>query len=155
MGYYAGYSGVINCKERLPEEIFNEFSEYFENVYYNENTKELTMDGFDKYYPDSVKEILCKIAPYCESICVDYNGEDNSYWRFVLEHGELTEDNGLVFYESDLSYANQNRDEFLGQIIDVIQDCLDNPEGKTIEGVWYDKIHDELESIMKSWKVFQ
>ena len=54
-----------------------------------------------------------------------------------------------------MSYAQQDKEEFIGRIIDVMQDCLDNPRGEIINGGWYDEICDELTAIMKYWKVFE
>ena len=48
-----------------------------------------------------------------------------------------------------------NKEEFIGRIIDIMQDCIDNTRGDIIEGRWYDEIYDELVDLIKAWKVFE
>ena len=115
----------------------------------------MSVGDYSKYYEDDTYEVLDKIAPLVESGEIEYSGEDESHWRFIFKDGTWNEEYGYIHYESELTKAEEDKEEFLGRIIDVMQDCLDDPKGKTIEGDWYDKIHSELEFIMKAWEVFK
>ena len=154
MSYWANYSGTIKCKDSILPEIIDLFSEYFENAYYDNKDNEFDIDGYTRYYGEDVSKALEIINPYCISGDINFHGDDGEHWRFIYKDGEWRKEEGLIFYESDLPQPAGNKEEFLGCIIDVIQDCLDNPEGKRIEGQWHDKVSDELSAIMEHWKVF-
>lgn len=53
----------------------------------------------------------------------------------------------------------KDRSEFIGQIIDMIEDFLDEKEPRGteeayIQGEWYDLLAGRLANIMENWSVF-
>lgn len=153
MGYYATWGGQIKFKDKPSKDIIEKINDCF--VCYDQNENTLSVGDYSKYYEDAAYEVLDKIAPLVESGEIEYSGEDESHWRFIFKDGTWNEEYGYIHYESELTKAEEDKEEFLGRIIDVMQDCFDDQKGKTIEGDWYDKIHSELESIMKAWEVFK
>lgn len=124
MGYYANYSGSIETKPMSQqdvkrflaaidsEEITGLLTEAptpyaFEQWEVDGISKDSTVDaiayyitiwGDEKYYDDDVRTFLNAIAPYTKSGEIEYNGEDNTLWRFAFRDGEWYEDNGYVSY---------------------------------------------------------
>ncbi len=49
------------------------------------------------------------------------------------------------------------KEEFLGQVIDIFDDCLEKKSGKkvNIQGEDYNSIRDDLELMMKNWGVIE
>lgn len=152
MGYYATWGGQIKFKEKPSEKIINKVNDCF--VCYQKDDKVLHVGDYSKYYEEDATGTLTEIAPLVESGEIEYSGEDDNHWRFIFKDGTWDEEYGSVYYESEMSTAQEDKEEFLGRIIDVMQDALDHPKGETIDGKWYDDIKKELESIMRAWKVF-
>ena len=153
MGYYADYDGYIKFKNVPSDEDLDKLRYAFGECYRSEETM-FAVYGHEKYYEETIIDYLDRINELTEYGEIEYYGEDNCHWRFVFTDGEWIEEQGFVYYESELNKAKDDKEEFLGRIIDVMQDCLDNPKGETIEGTWYDNVKKELESIMYAWKVF-
>lgn len=150
MGYYASYSGSLKLKENIDQDDKNELYDAFEDLEYDEKTKLLCISGHSKYYEDEIETALNYIKNNVEEGSIEFTGEDDCHWRFIFKNGSFTEESGYLMYDSDFPEKN----DFLGKIIDVIQDTLDNPKGEIIEGEWYDEIKGELEELMKNWHVF-
>lgn len=148
MGYCASWSGYIKFKQDIANEIIEECEYVFVELHYEPSDRTLGFYGNGKYYSDEVYNFLNNIKEITESGEIRYYGEDETYWRFIFKDNKWVEESGTIVYEF------QDKDEFIGRIIDVIQDCIDNPRGKIIEGEWYDKVSEELTSIMKAWSVF-
>ena len=155
MGYYARYSGYVIFKEKPSEELFSQIDCYFEDVYFNENELRLDVSGNDKYYSENIEEILNNLEPITKSGEINYMGEDDCVWRFIFKDNEWRDENGTILYDSEINLANTDRKEFLGRIIDIMQDyCVDNRQGDIIKDRWYDEIEYELEELMQTNKVF-
>ena len=154
MGYYASGSGTIKVKEEPAENTIKIINNAFENVDYYEKEKEINICGYEKYYEESVYDAIEAIRPITISGNIEFKGEDDCIWRFYFKDGNWIEESGEIYYESDLPTVKTDKEEFLGSIIDVIQDQIDNPKGEIITGEWYDDIYDKLKSIMEAWKVF-
>ena len=72
----------------------------------------ITIWGDEKYYDDDVRKFLNAIAPYTKSGEIEYNGEDNTLWRFAFRGGEWYEDSGYVSYvDSAVPLSGQKEDE--------------------------------------------
>lgn len=154
MGYYATWGGVLGMKEAPPKTAMRDLNNVFEDAYYDSKKKTLELYGHEKYHEDDVYNALNEIKDIVESGEIEFTGEDDSHWRIYKEDDEWREESGAVYYESEINTAQNDKDEFIGRIIDIIQDSIDNPKGDTIKGEWYDEIADEITSIMKTWKVF-
>lgn len=154
MGYYASWIGSIKMKEAPEKSTISDLKYIFDDVYYDSKKKVIELSGHDKYREEDVCVALNLIREITESGEIDYTGEDDSHWRIYFKDGEWEDESGAVYYDSEIHLAQDDKDEFLGRIIDVIQDCLDNKKGEIIEGDWYNQIVKELEAIMRAWKVF-
>lgn len=152
MGYYATWDGYIKTTKVPSEEVLNEIDNCFGD-YSFEDKKCISVYGTAKYYEEDVLGCLESIESITEEGEIQFTGEDTTHWRWIFKDGAWKEESGNVYFDSDVFDMSQ-KDEFLGRIIDVIQDCIDNPQGDIIKGDWYDKISDELDSIMKAWKVY-
>ena len=150
MGYSAYYDGGINFKSYPPQEIVNEGKELFEN--FDIDGCFISFGGDGKYYEDSVYEYLEKLNPYTLSGEIEFRGEDNSLWRFVFKDDEWVEESGSVIYE-DVRIVNEaNKEEFIGQIIDIFDDELD-PDNPVFMGKKYDNVYEKLQGLMKAWRI--
>lgn len=116
MGYYAIGNGSITFKEILSEEKFTRVRDTL--------AEELECDGvripgprdvglystyFDiwgneKYYGEEVEACLHQVAEIAdiESGEIRYVGEDDCFWRFFFKNGEWIEENGTIFYDSEI-----------------------------------------------------
>lgn len=154
MGYYANYNGAITLKEIPPQKIIDSFAEYFENFDYYEN--DICFGGYEKYYEDSVTELLESIKPYTSDGTVEYAGEDNCHWRFAFVDGKWEEQDGEIVYGSNPinNKVKENmRAEFIGEIIDIFDDAID-PDKPIFTGEKYDQICVKLFGLMKGWRIF-
>ena len=152
MGYSASWGGYIRFKEEPSNEIEKKIDKEL-NVYYKENnTINVGNDG--KYHDDEVFSLLNEIKDLVEDGMIEYNGEDHANWRIYFKNGNWLEETGYVYYESEIDTAQNDQQEFIGSIIDIIQDCIDNPHGEVINGDWYDKVSGKLNDLMYEWKVF-
>ena len=159
MGYYAEYSGTIQIKETPPDEIMQGLYDTFEsvNLYTSKTTgqTELDISGYTKYYDGEVYHALDLLKPLVIDGEIAYVGEDGTHWRFKMDEEGWFEDDGEIVYASDLPLSNKEKQsDFIGLIIDKMQDVLDHPKWPTISGEWYDEIAADLKDLMKQWKVF-
>ena len=150
MGYCASWDGTIKFKQDITNEIIEECEYVFNELHYEPAEKTLTLYGNGKYHSDEVIYFLDAIKNITESGEVKFCGDDGAHWRFIFRENKWIEESGDVYYDSFVV----DKDEFIGQIIDIIQDCLDEKRGETIEGEWYDEVAEKLKNIMKAWDVF-
>lgn len=152
MGYFAQGAGTIYLKESLPEKIKRDFEyEYgYADIYGNA----LEFSGSGNYHEDDVTKLLNGIIPYAESGYVEYTGEDDTHWRFVLSNGEWNESNGRVVYDDEprLSLNNSDKAEFIGTLIDKVEDVL-GKEDPFIVGEKYDKLKTAFTDVLHEWNV--
>lgn len=138
MGYYANYSGSIETKPMSQQDVKRFLAAIdseestgllteaptpyaFEQWEVNETFKDSTGDaiaydiaiwGDEKYYDDDVRKFLNAIAPYTKSGEIEYDGEDNTLWRFAFRGGEWYEDSGYVSYvDSAVPISEPKEDE--------------------------------------------
>lgn len=153
MGYYAEYSGSVQLKEKPSGELIDELRNTFETVdlWTSNNTgiTELDIGGYHKYYENEVYEALNKLSPIVQEGEIHYVGEDGSHWRFKLNDGGWFEENGFVFYDSNLPVRN----EFINQVIDRVQSCLKHSEGDM--NSWRKELTDSLTDLTNQWQVFR
>ena len=150
MGYSASWDGHIKFKKDITNNIIEECEYVFTELHHDPVNKTLEFYGNGKYHDDEVYSFLNRITNITESGEIKFHGEDDTHWRFIFKDNEWKEESGKVCYESDFG----DKDEFIGRIIDVIQDCIDNPRGYIIKDEWYDEVAGELEDIMKAWDIF-
>lgn len=122
MGYYANYSGTITTKPMSQQDVkrflaaidseeitgllteaptpyaFEQWEVTAVSSDENSIAYEISIWGDEEYYDDDVRRFLNAIALYTESGEIEYNGEDNTLWRFAFRDGEWYEDNGYVSY---------------------------------------------------------
>lgn len=164
MGYYAVGSGDIILKEDTPENVLNEIIDFARDIFSNVNySKEYGLDVFvdDKYHEDDMYEFFAKIKDYTEKGQIHYSGEDDCQWKFVFADGDWKEIGSRTVYDDEpaICLSENDKGEFLGQLIDQIQDVLDDqenrgwPHGALIIGEFYDDLKDKLESVLKGWKI--
>lgn len=178
MGYYATGGGCIMFANPLKEDQVKKVSDLLDQAWFDftwgQNNTEVDFWPPDKYYWDT-DSLLDKIAeefPVADG-SAEFQGEDDAHWKFSYDKLEnrFCEIDGHVVYddECDNGVVKQNdRTEFLGQIIDVFEDFL---ESKGIDipnddkdqsdfpaiiyGMDYGEIQSGIEAIMVNWKVFQ
>lgn len=156
MGYCASWSGYITFTQSPDEETVLELNDKLNINDYDEETKCLSVCDDNKYYDDIIKSALELAKPITKCGEIEFTGEDEDHWRFIFKDGDWVEEHGNIYYESDIAHANINRDEFIGNIIDIMQDyVVDDIKGDVICGEWYDIIAKKLDELMRSWKVFR
>ena len=172
MGYDANGNGFLKFKTQPPEEIFEEILKEFEYSAPSaradgERKDEIYVWSYDRYHEDAVLDILDKISPFISRGEIDYAGQDDEYWRFIFDGEKFVEENGSIVYESErdshaLDLQGSRRLEFLGSIIEVFEDflddrciVLDNDEKKesdsasNIYGTDYGDLESELETLLQ------
>lgn len=156
MGYYASYDGYIRFKNNPDKETMDCLYNTLDCYSCKNDSLEVTFSGDEKYYENEIYEVLDKIKPFVEEGKLEYHGEDEYYWRFIFKDNDWVEENGEVYYESQLPPLKKGEDqaEFVGQIIDIAEDCLNDSEEVLIENERYDIFIEKLINMMKEWKVF-
>lgn len=100
MGYYASGSGSVTVKPGVDiETIMDKLKFSFEEVYLGAQSNEICFSVYDKYHEDDVQDTLNSIQSYISEGEVCYTGEDECYWRFILQDGVWLEQNGYIVYE--------------------------------------------------------
>ena len=151
MGYYADYAGYVKFKETPDDNVLNILKYNIEC--WKENDLEYSIGGNDKYYEDAICEMLEAVTPFCEKGEIEYRGEDGSLWRFIFKNNEWIEEAGFVKYTEE-GVDPANKQEFIGQIIDVFDDVLD-PKKPAFTDSKYDLIADKLDKLFEQWKVYK
>lgn len=154
MGYYATWSGVLKMKEAPTKMTMNELNSVFDDAYYDSKKNQLELYGHEKYHEDDVYSVLNEIKSIVKSGEIEFTGEDESHWRIMLVNDEWIEESGAVYYESEMQPAKDNKDDIVNCIMDLVQNCVDIPQDKTLSGKWYQDVKKRLISILEAWKVF-
>ena len=124
MGYYATGWGTARLRADFDESKVEEIIDNDEGF----STIHLGSDGviefeqYDKYYDDLVNSTLTKLAPFCDSGEIEFNGEDDCAWRFLFGNGSLTEENGHTIYDSEHEFYEKIVKAFTVVLSDVIRD---------------------------------
>lgn len=98
MGYYADGHGWVRVKEKESGNAVADELAYR----YTINDRALDIISFDeygKYYETEVLNTLNAIVPYISEGEVEYAGEDNEYWRFILKNGKWKYQSGHIAYD--------------------------------------------------------
>ena len=107
MGYYAngyGYFEVTEEKDiaaRFTDAMKDVETELKELVELEEGSRPVIIFRYydSKYYEDEVLEILYALTPLVEEgSMMEFRGEDEALWAFILEDGEWAEHEGYVAY---------------------------------------------------------
>ena len=110
MGYYANYEGHMRFKEKLSNEDLRNICDFFNEYEFDPDNLGISVWGYEKYYDDAVIEDLNKMKPYISEGSIEYHGDDDTYWRFILNDNEWIQEQGLVYYESEIQQMiNNNR----------------------------------------------
>ena len=100
MGDYATAQGSVKLKERKDyAKVADELRPYYEINDYDFTN--ICFGNYGKYYEDEVEAILNAILPHISEGEVEYVGDDNTYWRFILKNGEWVEQNGHIVYDDE------------------------------------------------------
>ena len=117
MGYCATGYGEIKLKECDFEKLVDEANEVLKigctsieelmlfigfEYYVDENEEgtifELSFDG--RYRNCEMEEFTKVLAKYTDGY-IEFNGEDNTHWKFVMKNGVVEEMPGSVYYLDD------------------------------------------------------
>ena len=153
MGYYATGEGYIKTKDKLPEEILAEAESIFEQAEYANNVLDVAV--YDKYHEDDVLTFLENIKKYTAAGEIFYEGEDSSYWKFVFNDGEWEELNGHVVYDDEpaVSFKPGVQDEFLGCLIDQVEDIFGKEDKIFVTEDKYDILKTKFEETLRAWHI--
>ena len=115
MGYYAYGSGVISVRSDFPDDALADcINNTFSDSDYDRERHELYLSNDDKYYHDEVMDCLRAIAPYATGGEIEFHGEDETFWRFVIKDGKVREDYGRIVYDGDPAvYLSKNDQQFM------------------------------------------
>ena len=125
----------------------------------------------DKYYYntwDMLNDIAKKLP--VKGGIVHCHGQDGDHWKYQFKpgipHGGFSEIHGHVLYDDELPVTDDNRAEFVGQIIDVFEDFLERKgidiwnEDKLesdgpaiIYGMDYGELQTGIENILHNWSI--
>ena len=157
MGYYASWEGFIRFKTKPEKEQLEALHDALCCDDFNQSALTASYSGYSKYYGEDIGEILDSVAPSTEEGELTFTGDDGAHWRFIFKNKEWQEENGFVYYESDLPKTIKDITEFLGQIIDRAEDVLEKHLPKHELPIFYGNVFDEmyceLKDLIKSWGV--
>ncbi len=176
MGYFARIDGDIAVTKEPEAEAKKLLADAFDYVDYSlfKNEWRVLISNSDKYHEDVVYEALNALNDIAISGELECAGEDGCLWRISYKDGKWTEENGTTVYNKDEALKafppvpDNERCEFVGQIIDIFEDFLEekgitisNPEkdeddeenAAIIYGSDYGIIQDALELMMRNWKI--
>ena len=168
MGYYATGGGSISFLAPLTKEQKKAVEDALDQAWYEfdlyQNDSVIDFWVPDKYCYDT-DMMLNRIAEiaFVESGSCSFAGEDGEHWRFVYDpkSNKFLEEDGTVVYgfiPRTWDMGSSNRKEFLGQIMDGIEDFLEsknkNPTGGAIlRGQDYDRLSAQIEDTLVKWGV--
>lgn len=187
MGYWASGSGSAMLKDDVDRKtLISELSKEdkwgcsFMNLY-NVVVGNHTIffeENDDHWHEEDLMEFFNIIKPYITQCEATYVGEDYYHWkyRFNKESDKFESVDGEVYYGGLIS--DENKLEFIGEIIDGIEDFLTAkgisfPETKqemldagmteedveendvVLFGENYDAISSVIEDVCKAWNVFE
>lgn len=151
MGYYANGGGTLKLKKDMtvPASILaylgREFSEVADSP---DGGLWLTFE-YDKYHDDDVTDALQNLAPFVESGNVEFAGDDDCHWRFHFFDGKMRIQYGrLVYEDASPGWRRSDRQEMIGQIIDIFEDWLADEKGVTPEMIPCDDREDDNDALI-------
>lgn len=100
MGYYATAQGSVKLKRNDDGAKVLDELQYCYEIYDYDFTN-VCFGNYDKYHDEEVKAILNAILPYISEGEVEYTGDDDAHWRFILKNGKWVEQNGHVVYDDE------------------------------------------------------
>ena len=176
MGYEAYGSGYINYINPLSEEKKNIIEDIAQDFWFDVNAYDKAQGMVDvwydgNYHDDSVQDFLRRMSEVGAVMegALAFVGEDDEHWRFVYDTASKSwkEESGHVFYGDQFPVSANDREEFLGQIIDTFEDFLDDKkvtirndekedsehDDVNIYGTDYGNLESKLEAIMIRWRV--
>ena len=121
MGYVAYGSGSVTLKDEVDMETVLNILNKEDNF---GNSDESGMEGvievrYDgNWHEEEVREVLTEIIPYITEGCIDYEGDENCYWRYQFDaklqqwnelFGTITYDNPKPFTKSTGSVLTDTR----------------------------------------------
>ena len=176
MGYYADVDGYIQFYNPLTNERKEKLIDLLDRAWYDytiaDDNMSVSFFSGEKYYYET-DTMLNTIAENfsIKTGSVECHGEDDAHWRFRYvsgtPHGTFVEYTGRVVYDDELPVPMEERAEFVGRIIDVFEDFLDE-KGIVIEnedkeqsgegaaniyGMDYGRIQSEIEGILHHWHI--
>lgn len=116
MSYYASYDGNIDFNSEKLGECIKAIQEKYDfkgisldsliekldilTIYeYDETNDNMIFSGCDeKYCSDKLHDFFNLIAPYTEGGEIEFQGEDNTYWKICFEDGDWEEYMGTIVY---------------------------------------------------------
>lgn len=100
MGYYATAQGSVKLKRRDDgAKVLEELRSCYEINDYDFTY--ICFDFYSNYHEDEVEAVLNAVLPYISEGEVEYTGDDNAHWRFILKNGEWVEQNGHIVYDDE------------------------------------------------------
>lgn len=100
MGYYATAKGYVKLKQRDDgTKVLEELRSCYEINDYDFTY--IVFDFYSNYHDQEVKAVLNAVLPYISEGEVEYTGEDDAHWRFILKNGKWVEQNGHIVYDDE------------------------------------------------------
>lgn len=178
MGYYADVDGYIQFFNPLTKDRKEKLADILDRSWYDctiaDDGMSVSFYSDEKYYYET-NVMLNTIAENfaVKTGCVECHGEDGAHWRFKYvsgsPHGAFVEYTGRVVYDDDVPVSEDHTGEFIGRIIDVFEDFLDEKgivipnedkeqsgeDAANIYGMDYGLIQSRLEGIMRCWNIIR
>lgn len=178
MGYYADVDGYIQFYNPLTNERKEKLIDLLERSWYEctiaDDNMSVSFFSGEKYYYET-DTMLNTIAENfsIKTGSVECHGEDGANWRFQYvngtPHGTFVEYTGRVVYDDEVPVGENDTGEFIGQIIDVFEDFLDEKgivipnedkeqsgeDAANIYGMDYGMIQSQIEGIMRRWNIIR
>ena len=100
MGYYTTAKGYVQLKQRdNGAKVLEELRSCYEINDYDFTY--ICFGFYSNYYEDEVEAVLNAILPYISDGEVEYVGEDDCYWRFILKNGKWKYQSGHIVYDDE------------------------------------------------------
>ena len=168
MGYFASVTGHItpvDCDKC--EKITKYIDEHGPWEYYIDGDS-ITIWYSENYHNSDYYELCTMMAPITKDFTIECRGEDDEIWCFMKDD---TEPQGWSARNGVVVYPIGDRREFIGQIIDIFEDFLDekgivlknlardedpnlNPEeAANIYGSDYYDLEDRIGATLDSWGI--
>jgi len=147
MGYYHSASGFIDFKDGVSKEKINYFRDecpilYCATIYSHcrNSTGEVTdtvmgdwgnsnlaldLSMYEKYHEDDYYDTFKIIEPYVIDGSIYCTGEDGEMWRFIFDGEKFVEENGVVYYTSEVARDGRIRDALVKFIQDAAESVSD------------------------------
>ena len=112
MSYYAHADGTINLKRELTDSEIHDVKEILDYYDCFVTGEQITLCRSENNYDeDYAKNNLVALADYLDErensidfASIEWNGEDDSIWRFVFEDNEWAEQNGYIEWGDSCSF---------------------------------------------------